>query len=183
MNFGNFCILVVYVCLSFAVLSSGRKTSPEEMFLKLIHSVVESNQGKVIFRFSEFVFWKRSLIKKTFKVQRWIKDCRFYEFGPYLKTTSFDSWREKTWNKRSLNIIVAAIKHKIATVNIARWNYLHTFWPVWFRPGPGPVRLKETVRMVEHVSILVVSVSFQLAKIQHQSAHGNMEHSVHAVNY
>ena len=64
MNFGNFCILVVYVCLSFAVLSSGRKTSPEEMFLKLIHSVVESNQGKVIFRFSEFAFLVEILSKK-----------------------------------------------------------------------------------------------------------------------
>ena len=69
MNFGNFCILVVYVCLSFAVLSSGRKTSPEEMFLKLIHSVVESNQGKVIFRFSEFAFLVEILIENTFKVQ------------------------------------------------------------------------------------------------------------------
>ena len=64
MNFGNFCILVVYVCLSFAVLSSGRKTSPEEMFLKLIHSVVESNQGKVIFRFSEFAFLVEIFSKK-----------------------------------------------------------------------------------------------------------------------
>ena len=37
--------------------------------------------------------------------------------------------------------------------------------------------------MVEHVSILVVSVSFQPVKIQHQSAHGNMVHSVHVANY
>jgi len=37
--------------------------------------------------------------------------------------------------------------------------------------------------MVEHVSILVVFASFQPAKIQHQSAHGNMAHSVHVANY
>ena len=32
--------------------------------------------------------------------------------------------------------------------------------------------------MVELVLILVVSVSFQLVKIQHQSVHGSMVHSV-----
>jgi len=38
--------------------------------------------------------------------------------------------------------------------------------------------------MVEHVSILVVSASFQLAniQIQHQYAHGNMVHSILAAN-
>lgn len=159
LNFGNFCILVVYIFFSFAVLFSGRKNFSSRIGFEVnsFRSWIKPRQGH--FCFLEFLsFWRD-----------------FEQFDNFLR------FKNDLRKARSFKI-VAAINDKIATVQITRWNYLHIYWPVWQRPRPGPVRLRETVRMVELVLILVVSVSFQLVKIQHQSVHGSMVHSVLAAN-